>query len=425
MPKKGRKATRTTPGFTGPFKGNAQQGTLFDVGTLPKTGDEIGPRGYSLNRSRQFQAIFQGVKGTIKPGTRYAFGAEGPKTHMFIKHVARDPMDPEAGTRPAVEPNQHPFGPSRVPLPPPEKRNAATKHIQLAQSLERAKSKLVDTLARSTVDPESLKGLSEISMQPENPEYAGRYHGPPHRQHTSIQLAVTKESPEKTSWPTEDRPDIPFSYPSDVKRPEQRGPVDPHSEMTLLHELGHHVSAMTERPSSEYRDPRQMGTEEGFADAFAVGHYREDTRTARWHGRIDPREHTYLGRGGPRDWQKFSVSPISQYRQALGAQNVPPDKGESLERGAIQERHERPMLDEYLPAHQQVFSTRIEGWSSRGATPEEHRAGVYKKARQITNTRTGRFKQERQEVKRRWGVNRNSAFQGSQWAGGDEESNER
>jgi hypothetical protein len=74
------------------------------------------------------------------------------------------------------------------------------------------------------------------------------------------------------------------------------------------------------------------------------------------------------------------------------------------------------MLDEALPEHQQVFNTRIEGWSPRGGTPEEHREGVYNKAAQLTNT--ARFNAEeargegRTEVKRRWGVNRNL---GRQW----------
>lgn len=405
MPKKNRQATRTTPGFTGPFKGNAQQGTLFDVGTLPKTGEEIGPRGYSLNRSRQFQEVFQGKKGELMPGTRYRAGASGPSVHLFVKHVAKDPEDREKGTESAVKPDEHPYGPSSL----------GEKGPDIRRSLGRAKSKLIDTLARSTAPVESTKGLTEISMQPKDPDRAGSYQGKSQRSAVNrISMNVTRESPEATSWPTEDRPDIPFSYPEKVKRPEQRGPVDPQSELTLLHELGHHESARTERPSSEYDTPHKRGEEEGFADAFATTHYREDTRTARWHGRTDPREHTYLARGGPRDWQKFSVSPVSDYRRALGSQNVAHEwtMGKTLEESGKVERHERPMLDEQLPEHQQIFSTHMEGWSHRGDEPEQHREGVYKKAAQLTHGRIGRALQPQVEIKRRWGVNRNL---GRQW----------
>lgn len=392
MPKKGRQATRMTPGFTGPYKGAPQQGTLFDVrAALPKTGEEIGPRGYSLNRSRQFQQVFQGKKGEPAwPGAKTWTGSEPPSTHLFVKHV----QDEEAGgTRPAVGPSEHPYGPSHAG--------------PIRQTLGRAKSKLIDVLARSTASPEHLKGLTEISMQPEDPTKAGHYQGRHQRSAVNrIALNVTEDSPEKDSYP--EREDIPFSHPSRVKRPEQRGPVDPHSELTLLHELGHHVSAQAETPHSEYHTPEQKGSEEGFADAYATTHYREDTRTARWRGRTDPREHTYLAAGGPRDWQKFSVSEPSSYREALGPQNVKPQDHylNIMSGGAEAERHERPMLDEPLE-EPRPFTQHIEGWSYRGGSPEEHREGVYKKAAQITNARRGVFREQRAEVRRRWGVNRN------------------
>jgi hypothetical protein len=365
MPKKGRQATRTTPGFTGPFKGNAQQGTLFDKRTLAKTGEEIGPRGYSLNRSRQFQKVVS-------------------------------PMPIEMSTTGA---DKHPFAGSGVPGQP------------LAYRTGRGRSKLTDALARSTVKPEHVEGLSKILMQPQHPDYAGSYVG------GHIRLHVTEESPEKESYPDEDTK-VPFTHPSETRHPEQRGPIDPHSEMTLLHELGHHVSRQQETESSKYRTPEERGREEGRADAFMMKHYREDPRTVRWRGRTDPREHSYGARGQA---ERFGTGkgPVEYFR-ALSPQNMRPPSptlhifgGE----GAKTERHERPMLDEPLPEHEQVFTQHLKGWNYPGDKPQEQRTGLYNKAAQLTNMRRGVGQKERADVKRRWGVNRNL---GQQWKASDE-----
>jgi hypothetical protein len=226
-------------------------------------------------------------------------------------------------------------------------------------------------------------------------------------------MHVTSSSMETLSdkqWdPEEDAPPR-------TKQPQQRGPVDPDAEMTLLHELGHHVSAQTGRRSAEYRTPAQRGREEGFADSFMMSRYREDPRNVHWRGRTDPRKHSYLARG---QLEKFgeeghAASGPAQYREELGRENRPPVDDYLSVMGNVGqaiERRERPMLDEFLPEHQQVFTQHIKGWSSPGDEPEEKRKGVYKKAAQRTNVRRMRAEQARGggsvEIKGRWGVSRN------------------
>jgi hypothetical protein len=420
MPKKGRQATRTTPGFTGPFKGHAQQGTLFDVRTLPKTGEEIGPRGYSVNRSRQFQDIIGKSEGV-----RHAVGVQeqsvGPEE-------VKQGVSEESGIGPSVKPEQHPFGPSSLgeihnrPVSMGEWSRKEAQHPgyfdpieERRKSMKRGQSKLIDTLARSTVNPEHLKNLGMISVEPPHPERAGVYFG---GERGRINVHVTEESPEADSY--SERPDIPFSHPERVKRPEQRGPVDPHSELTLLHEIGHHASAQRQTWHSKYKTHAERGREEGFADAYMMSRYREDPRTTRWRGATDPREHSYLARGHL-DVAKFGTTGPSEYKVSLGKENVPPRKSflNVISGGAETERHERPMLDEPLPEHEQVFTQHLKGWSYPGSSPEEHRQGIYSKAAQRTNMLRRGFPEAKAEVKRRWGVNRNL---GAQWRQRDQPS---
>ena len=285
-PKKNRQATRTTPGFTGPFKGSPQQGTLFDKRTIAKSGDEIGPRGYSLNRSRQFNDVIQQRVGFTKQPDQVSFG---------VKH--------EDGG-PAVDPDQHPFGPS----------HHGEGFSGLAKSMGRGRSKLIDTLARSTVSPEHLEGLHAIHVvHPKDPDVAGTYS--PGENYRNIKLHTTNDSEE-----------YPDRYPEEVKQPQQRGPEDPGSEMTLLHEIGHHVSAAQGTEHSQYRALTDRGREEGFADEYMLTHFRQDKRSAKWKGNIDPREHTYAARGGHsrEKWGSCWVAGVPRY---TGTEEPAPEDG--------------------------------------------------------------------------------------------------
>jgi hypothetical protein len=44
---------------------------------------------------------------------------------------------------------------------------------------------------------------------------------------------------------------------------------------TPIHELGHHVSSITGRPSSAYNTVARKGADEGFAETFSENHYRD------------------------------------------------------------------------------------------------------------------------------------------------------
>jgi len=210
-------------------------------------------------------------------------------------------------------------------------------------------------------------------------------------------MHVTSESAETLSsedtWsPEEDAP----SY---VRQKQQRGPVDPYSEGTLIHEIGHHVSHVQGRSSARYRTETEQGGEEGFADRFMIEHYRQDPRGVRWAGRQDPREQTYLSRGQTQE--KFGVRGHRAYEAELGKENRPPGEeflGKTLEESAYRERWDRPMLDEFLPEHQQIFNEEdMKGWLTT-----DPREVAYKKAAQRMNTKIARRQNRRGELKQRW-----------------------
>lgn len=69
------------------------------------------------------------------------------------------------------------------------------------------------------------------------------------------------------------------------------------SPYTVLHEIGHHVSATAGNPHSKYDSPHQRGREEGFADAYADKHMTPALNNGSRHNWVRGRENYPPGDG--------------------------------------------------------------------------------------------------------------------------------
>lgn len=97
------------------------------------------------------------------------------------------------------------------------------------------------TIARSTVPVSHLEGLRHLAVDPQKRDSAGTYHG--RREGVPPQITLAAGS-------------------------EQRA--------TVIHEIGHHVSAEVEGfDHSHYEHPEEQGQEEGYAENYADTHFRD------------------------------------------------------------------------------------------------------------------------------------------------------
>lgn len=282
-----------TPGFTGPFKGQAQQGTLFDKraldylpGNMNLTRKRPGPRGYSPERLAEVRNNFL-PKVEVSTNMNETGHIYGPSHY-----------DPQAD----------PGGPIA----------------------NRARSRMLDTLARSTIPTDErrdpLAGLAHIRTYAKAPHDAPDARG-------EYMSQGTRMRPGQPNLRAHHLPDVAVTrdetiglYPNHY---DQSGrPVgsyaaargkDPEAEQTFLHEIGHHDSYIEATTSSRYETRAQQAEEEARADRFAVKHFRPDPRNKEPY---DPREHTYMGRqnlgrfGEYKDW----------YRQTLPRDMRPPQR---------------------------------------------------------------------------------------------------
>lgn len=378
MPKKDRQATRMTPGFTGPMKGEPQQGTLFDKraldrlpGNQAQTDQRIGPRGYSVERSRQFQGLLTENYGTglTKVGVGYR------KAHNDEERQRPDYSEMH-DTVPAMPPESHPFSPT-------------LSDMRYGRNMRRAKSKVIDTLARSSIEPEHLQGLPEISMKGRDSRFAGTYHSGPNFEH--ISLNQTQEGIGGT--------------PDRTKQPEQRGATSHDNEITLVHEIGHKVSHQNETWHSRYSDETEKAAEEGFADNFAMTHWRADPRHQGWEGDFEPRQHTYGGIG-------HHYASYPEYRRNLGSENKSP--GSRVYVTAAVESRDRPMLGHGTGVFDDAIPEKIkQGFSSSWETDQHQIEGTeaekawYGRRRQDTN-RDVFHSAQRPSIAARWQVRQQS-----------------
>lgn len=300
MPKKGRKSTRMTPGFTGPFKGEPQPGTLFDKraldqlpGNIEATRNRPGPRGYSPARLGEVRRSFDTAwpRGNdLTPVTVTGAGRANETAHQFGPS-SYDPDNPRFG---------------------------------------RARSRILDTLSRSTINvsdemEDPLAGLGQIRYERHMPNVAGQY-----------KAVGNYGEPDATGFRRDLGPTV-LLYGD-----EHRGShaalwgKDERAEQTLLHEIGHHDSRLRMTEHSEYETKRQQAQEEAYADRFAVTHFRRDPRNK---GPYDPRENTYMGRGG---LSRFEGAQ-DEYRRALPKSMYPAN------RNVNGRQFYQPELDETQP----------------------------------------------------------------------------
>lgn len=353
MPKKDRQSDRLTPGFTGPYKGEPQQGTLFDAravrnlpGNQPAEQKRIGPRGYSRERSQQFQEVVPRVfnENSLPMSGRIGVGSKETAQEEYYGTQGASYSKEEGGTvrHPHVTPDTHVFGPADV-----IHANAYTgRRGRLGdvdtewrageineKSMRRPQSKMIDALARSTIKPEHLDNLEGIRLADQDEiDASGIYY----KHSTRIALGADRR-------------------PKGVEN-QQTGVVDADHEQTLFHEIGHHVSYQERTEHSAYREPWQQGAEEAYADRFALTHWRLDPRQKKsWEGPIDPREHTYYGRNnrGYGNPNPASSSTAARHYQA----NFPQDLRVSRQLSPFSredlytESQERPFLDAGQPEH--------------------------------------------------------------------------
>lgn len=314
-----------TPGFTGPYKGQPQPGTLFDKraldqlpGNMNLTRQRPGPRGYSPERLAAVRDNFH---------AKVEVGVDMNETAHYFGPSHYDP-------------NADPGGPIA----------------------NRARSRMLDTLARSTIP------TNEYDDTPAKPRAAGRRGSTVVKPPTSSDPLVGLEHVRTYSRPphnapaaaaeymahgTQMRPGQPHLRPIHVPdvAPTKGSTIgiypnnhddygravgsyaankgrDPVAEQTFLHELGHHDSYVAGSDSSLYETKAQQAAEEARADRFAVHYYRPDPRNLKSQGphdeapAHDPRENTYMGRGNLGRFGPYA----DKYRQGLPASMRPAPK---------------------------------------------------------------------------------------------------
>lgn len=280
-----------TPGFTGPYKGQPQPGTLFDKraldqlpGNIEATRNRPGPRGYSPARLADVRNNFL-AKVEVGVNMNETGHLYGPSHY---------------------DPHADPGGPIA----------------------NRARSRMLDTLARSTIPTDEmndpLAGLHHVRVYSKPP-----FGVPARGEYMSSGTRVRTEPVLKPEWRGQREPTREAtiglynaetdSYGLPMGSTGAAKGRDPQAEQTFLHEVGHHDSYIAATESSRYETKAQQAEEEARADRFAVKHFRSDPRNKEPY---DPREHTYMGRQllsrfeGYQDW----------YRQKLPAEMRPPAK---------------------------------------------------------------------------------------------------
>jgi len=293
----------------------------------------------------------------------------------------------------------------------------------IKRSMGRATSKMKETLARSTVPASDLEGLTHIDLKGKEPgkeQWGGYYQSQIGRGQKATQRAARVDEMIPGVTPREQKAGhiVLSPDPDEFHEPG-------HSEMTLLHELGHHASWMRGRPHAMYNSPHYRAAEEASADTYSLRHFRQRAdRTGRqkvketWpegaQRSVDPRTHSYGARGnyGPDqmpehgDWSvhmpEYKLEPHMELPQHL--------RGGYNERhypSHQEEAHARPMLDEggsevFKPEHMGITRPLTPERALKNEPPD--RQDIYKRnaysAGDLLN-------QQHVEAARQWEVPRN------------------
>jgi hypothetical protein len=128
-------------------------------------------------------------------------------------------------------------------------------------------AKVRETLARSRVPAAAMKGASVIvrgksDAPANNPNVSGVYRPNGNRTAGNISLFAKTDHSAKYGQPD-----------SATKQSARQS-----AEVTLLHEMGHHRSAMAKTPQSNYLNDAHRGQEEGYADHHAMNAWVPDSR---------------------------------------------------------------------------------------------------------------------------------------------------
>jgi hypothetical protein len=117
---------------------------------------------------------------------------------------------------------------------------------------------ILDTVARSTVPGHQMQNVEFVPAETKvsRGAYAGLQVG------GSYQTVTTRQQ----------MPDGGLEFPKHGRVTVARGQE---GTTTPIHELGHHVSQITGRPSSQYNTVSRKGADEGFAETFAETHSRD------------------------------------------------------------------------------------------------------------------------------------------------------
>jgi hypothetical protein len=329
-----------TPGFTGPFKGDPQQGTLFDKraldylpGNTNLTRKRPGPRGYSPERLAEVRGAFETAN------------ASGPNSGPMFKPV--EVGGPAAPTNRLNE-TAHQFGPSSY--------NPENPHYG------RARSRIVDTLSRSTINVSDelenpLAGLGRIETRPAG--YGSTFAG-------TYQSHGGYDQPDEKGFRRAQGPTVTlYSHGGSQKA---LWGQDEEAEQTLLHEIGHHESYTAGSESSAYETNKQQAVEEARADTFAVKHFRRDPRNK---GEYDPRQHTYMARGqhdfgGNKAFYERTMPASMQppVKRNLGPQFHQPELDETQPLGRLhqRERGTGPWPDVFIGKDIEKPQLRMPSW---------------------------------------------------------------
>lgn len=246
-----------------------------------------------MERGPQFK-VFHGDQGTlfnqqehaaiqaqrvIPNEDRYPRGFTPDRYRAVREHLGGRSMEENlyGGLRRLEDTDNHGF---RVP------QNHAKDRGFLAR--REGQARVVETIARSTAPIEHIATNTPSIWQRGSEDArgaSGRYFSKGHGANTGspiIEIYGQKKydwESEHGDWDGEGDPPVPTQRRGKQVAAQRPRRVD--SEQTLLHELGHHASAVEATPHNVLTSHRSRGEEEAYADDYMTEHWKADPRDVR------------------------------------------------------------------------------------------------------------------------------------------------